>query len=96
MRLVVISGAKNTKKDLVASRLAKNSDCIWIKPYTDRPRGVVIYEDDDYVHLSEDKLSAKMERDKPLATVEVNNHRYVFFENQLRKSLFTFQHHLLS
>ena len=83
LRLIIISGAKYTNKELVASRLAKNSDCIWIKPYTDRPSGHVEYEQDDYFHLDESKLSAKMERDKPLAVVELNNHRYVFFENQL-------------
>lgn len=84
--MIIISGARYTKKDIVASRLAKNSDCIWIKPYTDRPSGHVEYEQDDYIHLNESQLSDKMEREVPLAVIEVNDHRYVFFENQLRAS----------
>lgn len=84
MRLIIITGARYTKKDIVASKLAKNSDCIWIKPYTDRPNGHVEYEQDDYIHLNEKQLSHKMEREVPLAVIEVNDHRYVFFENQLR------------
>lgn len=83
MRLVIVSGAKYTKKDEVASRLAKNSDCIWIKPYTDKPSGHVEYEQDDCIHLNEKKLSAKMEREVPLVSIETTGHRYVFFENQL-------------
>lgn len=83
MRLVIVSGGKYTKKDVVASRLAKNSDCIWIKPYTDKPNGYVEYEEDDYIHLNEKKLSAKMGREVPLVSIEINGHRYVFFENQL-------------
>ena len=83
LRLVIVSGAKYTNKDKVASRLAMNSDCVWVKAYTDRPSGQTDYEQDDSIHLSEKKLSAKMEREVPLATVEVNGHRYVFFENQL-------------
>ena len=86
MRLIIVSGARYTKKEIVASRLAKNSDCIWIKPYTDKPNGLVEYEQDDYIHMNEKQLTHKMGREVPLAVVEVNDHRYVFFENQLRAS----------
>lgn len=88
MRIILISGARYTKKELVASRLAQNSDCIWVKPYTDKkvPINQEEWEQDDYIHIAEDALSDKMERDNPLAVVEVNEHRYVFFENQLKAS----------
>ena len=78
MRLVVINGAKHSKKDIVAMKLAKNSDCVWIKPYTDSK-----FLFDDYPHLNEEQLTRKMEREVPLCESVVNGHRYVFFENQL-------------
>lgn len=78
MRLILINGAKNSKKEIVAMRLSKNSDCIWIKPYTDSK---LLF--DDNPHLNKEQLSRKMEREVPLCETVVNNHRYVFFENQL-------------
>ena len=80
MRLIAINGAKYTPKTLVALKLANNSDCVWVHPYTD----LNITQEDEYVHLSQEKLSRKMEREIPLAVTEVNGHRYVFFENQFR------------
>ena len=84
MRLIALNGAMNSKKEWVARKLAENSDCIWIKPYTDRPRLAVDYDDDEMIHLNYPKLSYKMQREVPLAEVEINNYRYVFFENQLK------------
>lgn len=84
MKIIAIHGAKNSKKDLLAFKLANNSDCVWVKPYTDmqNPPNLEDYEQDDLIHLNEKKLSAKMEREIPLCVTEVNGHRYVFFENQ--------------
>lgn len=78
MRLITLSGGRHCKLDFVASELAKNSDCVWIKPYTDSK---FIY--DDYVHLNEKQLDDKIKRDDPLVVTEVNGHRYVFFKYQL-------------
>lgn len=85
MRLITVSGGKNCQLSRVASRLATNSDCVWIKPYTDfeYPANTEDYQKDDLIHLNQAKLSDKMEREVPLAVTEVNGHRYVFFENQL-------------
>lgn len=80
LKLIALSGAKHSKKDSVASRLAQNSDCIWIKPYTDRE----IIGDDWYISMSKTKLNRKMEREVPLAETVVAGNRYVFFENQLK------------
>ena len=85
MKLIVISGAKHSKKSLVAFRLAQNSDCIWIKPYSDMDvpaNGEPV--EDRFIHLNSKQLDDKMEREVPLASVEVNGNRYVFFENQLK------------
>lgn len=86
LKIIAINGAKNSKKDRVASQLAKNSDCVWIKPYTDAklPVNTEEFEQDDYIRLNEPKLSDKMERDVPLCSTEINGHRWVFFESQFR------------
>ena len=86
MRLITISGAKNTPKNLVAMKLARNSDCIWVNPYTDYdiPVNLEFYEQDECIHLSEKKLTRKMEREETLVETMVNGHRYVFFMSQMR------------
>lgn len=86
MRLITISGSKFTPKNLVAMKLARNSDCIWVHPYTDSkvPVNIESYEYDEYIHLNEAKLTRKMEREVPLVLTEVNGNRYVFFMNQMR------------
>lgn len=88
MKIIAINGAKNSKKEYVASMLARNSDCIWIKPYTDQenPINLEEFEKDEYIRLNPPKLSAKMEREIPLCKIEVNGHRWVFFETQFRAS----------
>lgn len=78
MRLIILNGAKNCGKEIVARSLAKNSDCKFIRPYTDHT-GV----DDEYIRLNESKLSAKMERENPLYETVIDGYRWVFFENQL-------------
>ena len=82
MKIIAINGAKNSKKEYVASMLARNSDCIWIKPYTDEMN----HQQDEYIRLNEPKLTAKMERETPLCETEVKGHRWVFFETQFRAS----------
>ena len=86
MKIIAINGAKNSKKDYVASKLACNSDCIWVKPYTDQENPVNLeeYEMDDYIHLNESKLTHKMNREIPLCETVINGHRWVFFETQFR------------
>jgi len=84
LKLIAISGAKHSKKDKIASKLSKNSDCIWIHPYTDREYPIsadtIVY---DSIYLNRKQLSDKMEREVPLCVTVVDGSRYVFFENQL-------------
>lgn len=84
MKIIAISGGIDTCKDKLAYRLAENSDVVYIKPYTDRevPINLEVYEQDDLIHLSSEKLSRKMEREIPLTMETVNGNRYVFFKNQ--------------
>lgn len=77
MKLIAISGAKNTGKSVLAEKLSLNSDCIWIKPYTDKKR------QREYIYLNDKQLNDKMQREEPLLVSEVNGNKYVFFKNQL-------------
>ena len=86
MILIAICGAKNSGKESLAMKLSRNSDCIWIKPYTDKeyPVNIEDWEQDDMIHLNEKQLDNKMNHEIPLAVTEIKGYRYVFFENQLR------------
>lgn len=84
MKLILISGARNSKKDLLAHRLASNSDCIWIKPYSDKTVPVNADPDDRFIRLNQAQLNVKMMREVPLAETVIAGNRYVFFENQLK------------
>ena len=84
MKLIVISGAKYCKKDTLAMKLSQNSDCIWIKPYSDRPVRINSDDTEDrFIRLNGRQLDDKINKEVPLAITEINGHRYVFFENQL-------------
>lgn len=84
MKLILISGMKHSKKDLLAHRLASNSDCIWIKPFTDRKMPVNAEPSDDvFIKMNQKQLDDKMEREVPFASTVIKGSRYVFFENQL-------------
>ena len=87
MRIIILNGAKYTKKGVIALKLASNSDCMWINPYTDKP--IPINEEDEssdmFIHLNTKQLDDKLNREIPLAEIIVNNNRYVFFETQFRE-----------
>lgn len=86
MKIIAITGHKNSNKDLVAMRLASNSDVVYIRPYSDkkRPLNMESYEEDDYIHLNNSQLSYKMEREEPFLVKEIDGVRYVFFMTQFR------------
>lgn len=84
MKLIVISGAKNSKKDLLAMSLANNPDVVWIKPYSNRKIPVNADPHDDFIALNDRQLNVKLSREVPLAETIVKGNRYIFFENQLK------------
>lgn len=86
MKIIALYGGRNSKKELLAMKLANNPNIVYVRPYTDRevPVNQEDWEQDGYTHLNEKQLSHKMEREVPLATIQVDGDRYVFFENQLR------------
>lgn len=85
MILIAISGAKNSKKNLLAMKLAGNSDCKWVRPYTNKqvPVNQKDWEMDEYIHLNDKQLEHKKSRDKVLLTIDINGSEYVYFEYQM-------------
>ena len=88
MKIITLTGGKNTKKELLAYKLSKNSDVGYIKPYTDRevPFEMEESELDDYNYVSKDTLDKMIKEDEVLCETLVNENRYVFFKSQLRHS----------
>lgn len=84
MKIIALNSAKNGKKSAVAMELAKNSDVVYVRPYTDAPVPInqESYEQDEYIHLNVKQLAHKMEREKVAVSIDVGDNRYVFFENQ--------------
>lgn len=82
MKLIVISGGKHSKKDLLATRLASNSDCIWIPPFSNKKLPINV-DEDRFISISDNQLSEMTTRENVIAETVVNGSRYVFFEKQL-------------
>jgi len=85
-KIVTLTGHKNCKKDIVASRLSENSDVEWIKPYVgiNLPKGVEPIEMADRFHIVLPQVLEDMIRqEKVLYKILINGKWYVFFEFQL-------------
>ena len=84
MKIIALNCAKNGKADVVAMRLASNSDVVYVKPYTDRdiPVNQEDWEQDDYIHLNSKQLSDKIEREPVAVSCKVGDNHYVYFHNQ--------------
>lgn len=85
MKIITLTGGKNTKKEVLAYRLAKNSDVSYIKPYTDRDVSDDVDESElnGYNYVSKDTLDTMIEEDEVLCSRIINGNRYVFFKSQL-------------
>ena len=86
MKIIAVTGEKNSNKEWLARKLAENSDVIFIRPYTDKPTLVnqEPYEMDEYIHLTDSQLSYRMDREPLLICKRINGHRYAYFKTQLR------------
>lgn len=84
-KIVTLTGHKFTKKTIVASRLANNSDVEYIKPYTDReiPKWMVEYEIEDLHFVLPSVLDKMIEEEDVLTMKTINGNRYVIFKFQM-------------
>lgn len=82
MKIIALNSAKNGKSDVVASKLASNSDVVYVKPYTDKPIPINEWDEDDYIHLNDKQLSDKMDSEVVAVSCDIGDTRYVYFENQ--------------
>lgn len=85
MRIVTLTGAKNSGTDKIASLLSENSDVGYIRPYTDKniPFGEIAELYGDYHHVAPEVLDQMIEDEEVLSINYVNGTRYVFFKFQL-------------
>lgn len=84
-KIIVLNGRKNTGKDYIAKKLAKNTDVDYILPYTDRKSFKNVYPEftGGYHYIESKVLSEKMEKDTVLVETVINRVKFVFFESQL-------------
>lgn len=78
-KIITITGAKQTGKMELASKLSGNSDCVWVKPYTNSPNAYP----DCYNVVNKETLSAMIDEEKPIFTTLIKGYRYVVFPSQL-------------
>ena len=84
MKLIVISGARNSKKSLLAQRLSDRLGCLWVKPYSNRKVPINAEPQTDFIALNDKQLNEKLEREESLAETIANGNRYIYFKNQLK------------
>ena len=84
-KIITITGHKNSKKDYVAESLAKNSEVVFVRPYTDKqiPLGEIAEVYGDYHYVLKATLDSMIETEKVISMITVNGNRYVYFEFQL-------------
>ena len=83
-KIVTLTGHKHTKKDIIAQRLAKNSDVKFVRPFTER--GVKNCSDDDLVDYNvvlPSALDEMIDSEDVLTITKRGKYRYVFFKFQL-------------
>ena len=84
-KIVTITGHKYTRKDTIATELAKNSEVEFVHPYTERDVVVDSGYDSEYHIVLPSTLDKMIKDEKVLAITTVNDCRYVFFEFQFIK-----------
>lgn len=84
-KIITLTGHKHTKKDIVAEKLAKNSDVAFIKPYTDKEKKSYILDEyvGGYHHMSKEELDYMIRNEEVLCKTKIGDARYVFFKSQL-------------
>lgn len=78
MKIITITGLKNSKKMNLAKEWDSNENVSYIQPFTTskkRPIGCI--------YMSKDNLKFKMAEEKPLSVIEVNGEFYCYFKSQL-------------
>ena len=86
-KIVTITGHKHTKKGIIATKLAQNSDVEYVRPYTarDLPKGLPHSLEAEYNIVLPSVLDDMMKTEKVLSVTEINGHKYVYFEFQFVK-----------
>ena len=86
-KIITLTGHKHCQKDIVAYMLDtyNNGFVTWVKPYTDAPLNLGEFSEENggYTYLSKEELDFEIKNKNVLSITKVNNHRYVYFEEQM-------------
>lgn len=87
-KIISLTGAKHSGKLNLAMDLAKNSDVVFIRPYTDRevPLSDIAWDFCEFHYVSKETLDLMIKSEKVLSTTTINGDRFVFFEFQLTEA----------
>lgn len=87
-KIITLTGHKNCGKELLARRLAYNSDIQYVRPYTDKKVTIRADEYDlgDLNYVSKKKLDEMIEEEEVLSITNINGTRYVFFKSQMTEA----------
>ena len=85
MKIVSLTGV-GTGVNYVAEKLAENSDVVYLKPYTDKPKLSSAENLMDYHQISKDEMDIMIQNESVLCMTKINGHRWVYFEFQLKEA----------
>lgn len=78
-KIITVTGKKGSKKYEVAEKFGRNTNVSFIKPVTDDKTVNRV----DFRYMERDRLSEKIEDEKPLQTTIIRGWRYCHFGSQL-------------
>ena len=77
MKIITISGHKNSEKVKLAEKWDRNENVSLINPVTTKER-------DDFIHLTPYELESKIEEERPLLSTIIDAETYCYFPSQLK------------
>lgn len=78
MKIIAINGAKNTKKEVMALRLANNSAVKYVRPYSTK-------KSIHFEWVKKDVLKDMMDKEEPLCKTIIKGEIYCFFKSQFKE-----------
>ena len=87
-KIITLTGHKNCGKELLARRLAYNSDIQYVRPYTDKKVTIRAEASElgDLNYVTPRKLDEMIENEEVLSITQIGDVRYVFFKSQLTEA----------
>lgn len=89
VKIISLTGHKNTKKHMIAEDLSKNESVEYVTPYCDRelPFDVTSEMLGNEHYILPSRMDEMIENEKVISLVFINDHRYVFFGFQFKNPI---------